>query len=328
MTFDHWDEQGREISIVIVKGTFRREDEGWTRSDRQSEIGFTDEYDGDPAYAPLIREQDIAPGKPATDIVLRAIGFAPGGKPRPSWPVGVIIPGLLDYGFEVRGPSQWQKSFLGRWKPTDPGPVDQVPIDYRLAYGGTHRLPDGSMALHEFNPAGLGFVIGDLKHFDDPVLAPQIGAVADLASRDIRARLGVHGFRPIPRTWLPRRQLAGTYDDHWLQTRHPHLPPDFNPRFWNAAPKPLQISPHLLGNEELQLHNLHPIKPTYRLNLPGLKVQGRLMPTGRSVAFVLDSVELDVRSPHEHEHMLTLTWRTSFATSDLHESLEIHIIEP
>lgn len=211
MTFDHWNEQGREISIVIVKGIFRREDEGWTRSDRQSKIGFTDEYDGDPAYAPLIREQDIAPGKPATDIVLRAVGFAPEGKPRPSWPVGVTIPGLLDYGFEVRGPSQRQKSFLGRWKPTDPGPVDQVSIDYRLAYGGTHRLPDGSMALHEFNPAGLGFVIGDLKYFDDPVPAPQIGAVADLASRDIRARLGVHGFGPIPRTWLPRRQFAGTY---------------------------------------------------------------------------------------------------------------------
>lgn len=207
--------------------------------------------------------------------------------------------------------------------------MDQVPIDYRLAYGGTHRLPDGSMALHAFNPAGLGFVIGDLKHFDDPVPAPQIGVVADLASRDIRARLGVHGFGPIPRTWLPRRQFAGTYDDYWLQARHPHLPPDFTPpRSGMRRRSPYRF--HRICLEKKSFSFISFIRSS-RLIASIFQVSrsraGLCLPAG-SVAFVLDSVELDVRSPHEHEHMLTLIWRTSFVTSDLHESFEIQIIEP
>ncbi|WP_237385469.1 DUF2169 family type VI secretion system accessory protein [Xenorhabdus sp. Sc-CR9] len=45
----------------------------------------------------------------------------------------------------------------------------------------------------------------------------------------------------IGRPWLPRRQLAGTYDDDWLTHRHPYLPKDFDFRYWNGAPADQQI---------------------------------------------------------------------------------------
>ncbi|WP_338803684.1 DUF2169 domain-containing protein [Xenorhabdus griffiniae] len=49
------------------------------------------------------------------------------------------------------------------------------------------------------------------------------------------------GMGFIGRPWLPRRTLAGTYDDEWLAHRHPYLPNDFDFGYWNGAPADQQI---------------------------------------------------------------------------------------
>nr|WP_255705605.1 DUF2169 domain-containing protein [Xenorhabdus sp. PB61.4] len=49
------------------------------------------------------------------------------------------------------------------------------------------------------------------------------------------------GMGFIGRPWLPRRQLAGTYDADWLEHRHPYLPKDFDFGYWNGAPADQQI---------------------------------------------------------------------------------------
>ncbi|QSI75176.1 DUF2169 family type VI secretion system accessory protein [Niveibacterium microcysteis] len=63
------------------------------------------------------------------------------------------------------------------------------------------------------------------------------------------------GFGALARPWQPRRALAGTYDQHWLDTRHPNLPEDFDFGYWNCAPDDQQV-PYLVGDEQLSFTNL------------------------------------------------------------------------
>ncbi|WES68095.1 DUF2169 domain-containing protein [Superficieibacter sp. HKU1] len=65
------------------------------------------------------------------------------------------------------------------------------------------------------------------------------------------------GFGVIGRTWLPRLPLAGTYNQEWLENRHPSLPEDFDFRYWNAAPHDQQI-PFPLPGADFILSGFHP----------------------------------------------------------------------
>lgn len=49
------------------------------------------------------------------------------------------------------------------------------------------------------------------------------------------------GFGVVQRHWAPRIALGGTYDNHWLTTRWPLLPSDFDEHFWNCAPQDQQL---------------------------------------------------------------------------------------
>ena len=53
------------------------------------------------------------------------------------------------------------------------------------------------------------------------------------------------------RSWAPRAQLGGTFDDAWRQERAPLLPLDFDLRFFQCAPAALVTPTHLEGGERL-----------------------------------------------------------------------------
>lgn len=326
MTFDHWDAESREFSILIVKAMFKRRGTGWSSDGVESALCFEDSYDGDPARSPLLSEQDIAPEKPATDLVLQATAYAPHGAARPDWPVGVSIPGRLDYAFHVRGPTFWQKSWLRGWHQPPPLAVTEVRLDYRLAFGGAVAASGGSEHVHEANPAGIGLADPERMHDESRFPAPQIGTLAEFEAQDITTPMQVQGFGPIARAWTPRRQMAGTYDQNWQTNRHPRLPLDFDPRFWNFAPLPLQITPYLTGDEEIHLRNLHPTRPTDRLRLPAIRPLARLAPAGQTIDLALDTVALDLRGS-EDAHSLTLIWRGRFPASELHQALRIEMMD-
>lgn len=65
---------------------------------------LADVFDGDPADMPLAAEQDIAPGKLATDLLINAVARTSGGEARRDWPVEVSVAESLTHGFHVRGP--------------------------------------------------------------------------------------------------------------------------------------------------------------------------------------------------------------------------------
>lgn len=121
------------------------------------------------------------------------------------------------------------------------------------------------------NPLGLGYMqpwyqqAGDIQQTE----APRILSVAHpftlhhfIACLDGKVDWFAPEFQPagfgcISRTWLPRLPLAGTYDQAWLENRHPGLPDDFNFSYWNSAPRDQQI-PFPVPGTKITLYGLHP----------------------------------------------------------------------
>ncbi|MGH7455396.1 MAG: DUF2169 domain-containing protein, partial [bacterium] len=125
-----------------------------------------------------------------------------------------------------------------------------------------------------------------------------------LASLDQRP--APQGLGSIAKSWLPRRKLAGMYDEKWKKERWPKLPVDFNFAYYNSAHPDLICQSYLKGNERIQLEGLHP-NGTLRFALPAYRVflllrfcDGMMMPA----PLFLDTLLIDVP-----ENKAYLTWR-------------------
>ena len=120
LTFKHWNLEGREVAVLIVKGTFGVQADGNLGvMSEQLPIAEVDVFWGDENASSLMAEQDLAPAKPKTDVVVNAVARAPNEKPLTEWPVSIEIKGRAFYEFYVRGPSQWHKE-RGKWRLGEP----------------------------------------------------------------------------------------------------------------------------------------------------------------------------------------------------------------
>lgn len=161
----------------------------------------------------------------------------------------------------IRQPVVWESAFGGecRINATD-NRADSVPKADCLTEIQKASHPDSEhlpLAHHlcENNPLGRGFITPwyahayHIDHFPAPQItdprypftaedfASLIAGNADLTAPQFQpAGLGFSG-----RAWQARRQKAGTYDEIWLNERHPGLPADFDFSYWNAAPADQQI---------------------------------------------------------------------------------------
>ena len=311
MFFKHWHTDDTEIGVIVAKARFAPNDAGvFEPVGAPPPLIVADSFEGDPATGYLLAEQDIAPGKAATDLLINAVARAPGDKPLADWAVEVNIPDRLTYGFQVRGPCQWERK-LGRWRTSKPEPVREVPLTYALAYGGAAPGEDPEVPdIYEFNPSGIGYANAARLAQKESFPACQIGELAEFIAADIRAEMSVHGFGPIAKAWLPRRSDAGTFDEEWQQTRHPRMPHDYGLRFWNCAPLSMQLNPHLRGDEAIQLTGLSHDAAPIKLQLPGAGL--RLALSGeeeRTIDMTLDTISADVRDTDPQAHTLDLVWR-------------------
>lgn len=180
---------------------------------------------------------------------------------------------------------------LPSWRLTSPQPLATLPLRYEYAYGGEnkvlvtdqaakrvtnkHRLPDRvprtgdadpngpqeaiAHSVCEENPIGRGFAENWYLHATNSRRMP--AAQIETPSQPIE-RFAVpyapQGLGIVGRAWRPRIGLAGTYDQQWVEQRHPKLPADFDFAYWNGAPADQQVTPHLNGDETVTLANLCP----------------------------------------------------------------------
>jgi hypothetical protein len=79
------------------------------------------------------------------------------------------------------------------------------------------------------------------------------------------------GFGFYGKTWSPRGERLGTYDETWRKERSPRLPADFSFDFHNAAHPDLQVPGYLSGTETVEMHHLTP-DGYLRFHLPGARV--------------------------------------------------------
>ncbi|UHM93053.1 DUF2169 family type VI secretion system accessory protein [Rahnella victoriana] len=319
-----------------------------------------DEFSGQLNLSSVLLESDLAPFKPACDVIINASAQTPGGQACTDLPVSVVIKdasGAVVFSKEVLVTGECffqQNAVTQKWSLSEPQPFTSLPLRWESAFGGecrievheqtSHSLPDKSKltqqqraqhpqapyaplahAVDENNPLGIGFItpwyarakqperypaprIIDPKH---PISADDFAALiagdAEMAGPQFRPA----GLGCIGRTWLPRRALAGSYDEEWLAKRHPYLPADFDFGYWNCAPDDQQIA--------------YPKLPL-SVTLQGLSSQGLLSFTlPDHVAFILLRMENGMLLPQgmhldtlhiDVDHLdVTVCWRCLIATS-------------
>jgi len=269
---------------------------------------------------------------------LPSFGFVAGVKINgPSLDNGVAGRLILEKKLLVTGSRCWEKGLLGKWTLNSPSTaIRSLPLRYEYACGGECRVeiddPDGNRIKAEFrlspeqrnshpdgpdmapiahtasenNPLGMGFAEGwylkakkittiPAPQIDDPINPVTI----------FGKTYPPQGFGIITKAWKQRLELAGTYDDAWLETRWPDLPEDFDMSYWNGAHPDMQV-PYLSGDEVITLANLTP-GGSLRFSLPGhspvLSVtftNGRILPVPANLDTLI--IEPDARK-------VSLVWR-------------------
>lgn len=300
------DEDGDPVLVVVAKATFELQ--------AYRQLALLEEQPGldlagtcygeDPETSCYRYEPEVAPFKPATDVV--AIGHAHATRPQTTAvDVGLQV-GPLRKVARVFGERAWYRS-VADFLLTPPRPFERMPITFERAFGGWDRSsPDPAHhACEPRNPVGRGFHGRHaVEHKDD--LAPNV--------EDPQHLIREHRDHPAPVSlgftsphWHPRASLAGTYDEVWDQTRKPRLPRDFDLRYFNAAPAGLVAAGYLRGDEGVQSVGLSP-RGELRFALPGLPPpRMRAFLVGRpepELAPRLDTVILDF-----DELRVTLLWR-------------------
>ncbi|QYA08716.1 DUF2169 domain-containing protein [Agrobacterium larrymoorei] len=336
MAFRQFDTEGDLDCIVSVRATFNHVQDGVMEIAREQEsFQWEDAYEGDPHQTVLLRQSDLTPDKPGTDISFLGGAWSPSKEPEKSWQASIRV-GDVSKEVEVCGPRFWQpvikekwagfsakepKRVISDWTLTDPEPTRQVSVCWTNAYGGIipgtqDAETDTPADVERRNPLGCGIVNLDMPAGTPPVRAPQITSVSERL--DWKDTPEPQGLGLVSPWWRPRQQYTGTYDDAWVEKRHPLLPRDFDNRFWQAAHPDLISTPHLHGDEGYELRNLHPEHPVAKGQLPGLTLGVHCQREDRDEWYVLklEGVQFDWRN----DGRVLLTWRARFPLAEAGET--------
>lgn len=248
---------GRELLIVVAKGTFRipaQSGEPLRLHEEQVPLVTSDVFFGEPGLSAPRYETDFAPRKHRCDILLNATAYAPDGRPTTRATVGVRI-GSWSKSFDVVGDRVWEAG-LGGIGASATTPFVQMPISYDRAFGGTdNRAEDpADHAAYLANPVGRGFHKQLKSEWVDGSPLPNTevtGSPVTWVDGDYRPM----SFGAIGRHWASRVCHAGTYDQRWLDEIFPFLPADFAEAYYQAAPLDQQIAKPV-GEQPVTLVNL------------------------------------------------------------------------
>lgn len=301
------DASGRESVVVVVKGTFRLPEgkEPALSAMEQVPLLMADSFTGEPGMSAPLYEMDYSPIKPACDILLVGGAYAPNQQPCDRVQVGIKV-GAWMKTFMVCGKRYWEAGVSGSY----PSPAEAFvyqPITYDYAFGGVDNFLEDASRHQAYlaNPVGRGYHAHLSSHLVDGTPMPQTEEVQQPITLP-NGRYRPMSFGVLGRSWEPRSQYAGTYDDEWLAKQFPFLPHDFDNRYFQAAAPDQQI-PFLQGGEEVILMNLTPAgRVHFSLPLLIVPVVFFRKKGGREERqAVIDTLLFDA-----DKGIFTLTWRT------------------
>lgn len=312
---------GRESLVVVIKGTFRfpPPGESFLLHEEQLPLVMADVFTGEPGVSAPSHECDFAPRKQRCDVLLNASAHAPNGQAVTRLPVGVRI-GNWHKSFAVVGDRYWDAGLAGI-APSSPQAFFVKPISYDVAFGGVDRLhaDPAEHSAYAHNPVGRGYH----RHVRETAIAgqplPNTEGLDEPITRPDHAWVP-YSFGVVGRGWTPRLGYAGTYDEAWLENHFPFLPPDFDERYYQAAPLDQQL-PFPLGGQEVVLHHLTP-DGRRAFTLPAFEAPVYVFPKeGGRVDYV---ATLDTIMIEPDLERFTLTWRASHPfRKNPHEVLQI-----
>ncbi len=308
---------GRELLIVVVKGTFDLPAPGQIvqLAEKQMPLWLADGFTGEPGLSAPRHEVDYAARKRACDVLLVGSAHAPEGRQVTRMQAALQV-GPMRKAFEVVGDRVWQAGLTGI-SSSPPQPFARMPISYDVAFGGTdcNSRDEQDHDAYLDNPVGRGWH----KHLKDawidgtplPNTEEQGNAVAKPNGRYRPMALG-----PIGRAWPQRSRYAGTYDQHWLDEVFPWLPTDFDERYYQASPEDQQI-PIPDAPIEISLRGLSP-GGLRRFVLPHMPAPLHVFP--REGGRELHAGRLDTIVFEPDAERFTITWRlTRPLKRSLHE---------
>lgn len=286
---------GEVSHVVVLRVTYDMQhtlpDGSLSYSAVQTPLATQDAWSGEVNSSSPLWESDFAPYKPKCDVlIVNAASRPPPNQANARrWPCGAALKWVQEGETKtwskqlcVTGPRQF-----GLINLSSPQATHEVVINWCNAYGGQIRRPqadelrpDGSVRkkagsdqwdTDERNPVGAGL--------DKAVGQP--GPQLEPVSQPYTAGFGQDSYpavclTAVGKAWLPRRSLAGTYDDAWLKSQWPLPPTDFADGYWNCAPQDQQVD-YLPPGLELLLVNLHaPAGSEHRPEKPDETWQARL----------------------------------------------------
>lgn len=300
---------GRELLVVVVKGTFRIPTEAGARlqldEEGQGPLVTSDEFFGEPGRSAPKYEVDFAPCKRRCDILLNGHAYAPDGRPAERLTVGLRI-GAWAKSFAVVGDRAWFMS--GGARATSPTPFTTMPISYDYAFGGTDQRHPDSARHHACmtNPSGRGFHKHLVSEWLEGSPLPNTEEIG-VETRHPEGPYRPMSFGALGRHWEPRSRYAGTYDEQWLERVSPFLPADFDEQYYQAAPLDQQL-PLPLGEQQVSLLHLTP--DTHReFTLPHFDAPIHIFPRRgerEDLKACLDTVLIE-----PDLERVTMTWRVA-----------------
>ena len=302
------DPAGREHAVLVVKGTFALPDDGGAAElvpkAAQLPLVMADTFAGPPGFSAPVHEAEVCLRKQNCDVLVNGMAHAPEGRPAERVKVGVKL-GPWQKVFDVVGDRVWVRRGLTPG-PSAPERFSNMPVTYDRAFGGLDDTDPEHASAFMSNPVGRGY--GAVRS-NERLLGRPVANTED--PRDpVMLPWGAYGpmsLGPVARGWQPRLGYAGTYDQHWLDHVFPFLPPDFDERHFQAAPRDQQIR-EPVGGEEVILLNLTPRGRT-RFRLPRVDMRVAFVPrdgTPEHVRATLDTVLIE-----PDQGLLCLVWRCS-----------------
>jgi hypothetical protein len=333
------DDNRQPIFSVLAKRTYDLHSNGRVEPTERASFVRADEYydDGDPEWATVKHETDLAPFKLATDVVVIGSAYAPNNKPVPSIDVAVEVSTQRKV-LRVTGDRRC------RYRPgsspafSDPILFTKMPIHYERAYGGrdTRSNPEEPF-FYPRNHSGLGVVLKNRKETVEGLRLPNIEDPQDLLTPDriLIEKPDRWSGQPLPdglgwfhRNWYPRCSFTGAfpaYVDVDTVLREETLDlvpkrqiglarqfklPSFDVRFNNGASRGLTF-PYLKGNETFRLTNLTPTGSlVFKLpgETPGMTLdigsgENELQPVLHTVCIRLEEMQVDMiwRGAHPYQ---------------------------
>lgn len=254
------DENGVNLLLVVIKGTFEFDDNGKVEiKEKQEPVEMADQYFGETEVSSIKYASDFSFDKVATDIALIGNAYAPRGYAKES--LVLLQVGTLQYKAKVFGDRQWINT-VGIAKMSTPKPFKKISLIYENSFGGTDLSHPKSKRreAETRNPVGIGFRAKRTKLPVNGLRLPNLEDPNHLI-KSPGDRPTPAGFGFIGPGWQPRASYAGTYDDNWKKNRFPLLPEDFDKRSFNAASPGLIYKGFLQGKEPVKIFGVSPRGP-------------------------------------------------------------------